>query len=143
MMLTMVIASAVCFAACSSEPDGEEAAGTETEESADAEGEEDADAPDEGAAETEDADMSPEMVTQLAELLGCPERTAQGFCDIIDKAVEEEVTGITQIEDPYDRVLEITGKSGSKYYAIIEPGWFLSRVTADSLEGECLFMAIQ
>ena len=87
--------------------------------------------------------MSPEMVSQLAELLGCPERTAQGFCNTISKSLNEEVTGFKMIDDPYSRVVEITGASGCKYYAVIEKGWFLSRITADSIDGETVYIAIQ
>ncbi|MBE6019354.1 MAG: hypothetical protein E7230_03315 [Clostridiales bacterium] len=107
---------------------------------------------DSGAGETEEVtetgentetEMDSEMVKTVAEILDCPERTAEGICKKFGKSIDEELISIVQIEDPYSTVLEMTGQSGRKYYAVIEPGYFLSRIVADSLEGEQLYIAIR
>lgn len=82
-------------------------------------------------------------VHQLEDIWGCSEQTAQSFCTKLEQAISGRIAEIEDVPNEFYRVLKITSDSGDVFFAKVMSGYFLSKVYADSLDGEVVYKAIR
>lgn len=85
-----------------------------------------------------------ELSSAIQELVACEERTAESIADQISLVEIRDITEIEMIRnDEIYTILELTTEDQTKYYVYLEPGYFLSKITENDLDGEIVYRQIE
>ena len=85
-----------------------------------------------------------ELSSAIQELVACEERTAESIADQISLVEIRDITEMEMIRnDEIYTILELTTEDQTTYYAYLEPGYFLSKITENDLDGEIVYQQIE
>ncbi len=84
-----------------------------------------------------------DAVQRLVDICGCSERTAQSLCTTLERAISDQISQVEDVPNEFYRILKVTSNSGDVFFAKMMKGYFISRVYADSMDGEVVYTAIR
>lgn len=85
-----------------------------------------------------------ELSSAIQELVACEERTAESIADQLSLVEIRDITEIEMIRnDEIYTILELATEDQTKYYVYLEPGYFLSKITENDLDGEIVYRQIE